>query len=377
MCCVMPPASRSATRVVADRVEQRRLAVIDVAHDRNDRPARDQVLRIGGLVALGGDFLLEAAGLDFRAKARGQRLGHVEIDRGVDGHHQAAIEQRLERVLDADLETIGQVLHRHAFREGDGAGDRRRRRGLRLPVADAAARRASAPASCPTGDDAVAADGNRDAAACPGRCGMPPAGRTGCDGSGRGPPSIAAVLLWSGRGWPNGRCPCGRARLPVAACGGRGDGGTTRGGCGTSWRFGCSGGALGGALPGSSTRRRMLGGTKRPAAFSRDGLEPVRALAAAIGGRRVSAGATGSATGARRFDDRLGRDFDDRRAVLRPAAAAALRPAARGDRFVGRRFCGPGLLDQARRTERRRGGLRRLRGGSRALLARRGLGLAA
>ena len=117
----------------------------------------------------------------------------------------------------------------------------------------------------------------------PGRCGMPVVGRTGCDGSGRGPPSIAAVLLCSGRGDPYGRCPCGRARLPVAACGGRGGaGGTTRGGCGTSCRFGCSGGALGGAFPGSSTRKRMLGGTKRPA-FSRAISAAGSALAAAAG----------------------------------------------------------------------------------------------
>ena len=115
---------------LANRVEQRRLAVIDVAHDRDDRPARDQVLRIGGLVALGDDFLLEAARLDLGAEARGERLRGFEIDRGVDGHHHPAIEQRLQRVLDAHFETIGQVLHRHAFGEGDGARDRRRR-GLR------------------------------------------------------------------------------------------------------------------------------------------------------------------------------------------------------------------------------------------------------
>ena len=40
MCCVMPPASRSATFVVADGVEQRRLAVVDVAHDGDDRGAQ-------------------------------------------------------------------------------------------------------------------------------------------------------------------------------------------------------------------------------------------------------------------------------------------------------------------------------------------------
>ena len=53
--------------------------------------------------------------------------------------------------------------------------------------------------------------------------------------------------------------------------------------------------------------------------------------------------------------------------------AAAPRPAAR-DGLVGLRLGGPGLLDQARRTQRRRGGLRRLRRGrGGALLARRGL----
>ncbi len=115
---------------LADRVEQRRLAVIDVAHDRHDRPARDQVLRIGDLVALGADFLLEAARLDLGAEIRGERFRGLEVDGGVDRHHQPAIEQRLEGVLDAHFEAIGQILHRHAFREGDGARDRRRR-GLR------------------------------------------------------------------------------------------------------------------------------------------------------------------------------------------------------------------------------------------------------
>ena len=112
--------------------------------------------------------------------------------------------------------------------------------------------------------------------------------------AGRWPAGPAATAAAAGRrAWrrcrsraarlSDGRGPCGRARLPVAACVGRGAaGGTTRGGCGTSWRRGCSGGALGGALPGSSTRSRMLGGTKRPAAFSR-----------ATSG--VSAGSAGSA----------------------------------------------------------------------------------
>ena len=127
-------------------------------------------------------------------------LRGFEIDRGVDGHHHAAIEQRLQRVLDADLEAIGQILHRHAFGEGDGARDRRRRgrrgRLLRALQRIALLRRLQAA----TGDADAAAGSPAASAAGPDAAACRVAGRTGCDGSGRGPPSIAAVLLCSGRG---------------------------------------------------------------------------------------------------------------------------------------------------------------------------------
>ena len=44
MCCVMPPASRRDDGGLADRVEQRRLAVVDVTHDRDDGRARGEIL---------------------------------------------------------------------------------------------------------------------------------------------------------------------------------------------------------------------------------------------------------------------------------------------------------------------------------------------
>ena len=40
MCWVMPPASPATTFAVADAVEQRGLAVVDVTHDGDDRRAR-------------------------------------------------------------------------------------------------------------------------------------------------------------------------------------------------------------------------------------------------------------------------------------------------------------------------------------------------
>ena len=128
MCCVMPPASRSATLRLADRVEQRRLAVVDVAHDRDDRRARLDVLGLR-LLALGRDeLLLEAPHLDLGAELAGDVLGGLDVERAVDGHHHALHQQLGEHVLDAHVELVGEILDRHALGERDGAGDRRRRR---------------------------------------------------------------------------------------------------------------------------------------------------------------------------------------------------------------------------------------------------------
>ena len=118
----MPPASRSATRVVADGVEQARLAVVDVAHDGDDRRARDDVLgaRFAFVVDL-QQLLFEALHLDVGAElARDHRRG-VGVERGVDRQHQPLHQQLGEDVLDAQVELVREILHRHAFGERDGA----------------------------------------------------------------------------------------------------------------------------------------------------------------------------------------------------------------------------------------------------------------
>ena len=56
MCWVMPPASPATTSVEADAVQQQRLAVVDVAHDGDDRWAGPLV----GVVLL--VLVLEVAG---------------------------------------------------------------------------------------------------------------------------------------------------------------------------------------------------------------------------------------------------------------------------------------------------------------------------
>src|SRR5262245_36001460 len=99
--------------------------------------------------------------------------------------------------------------------------------------------------------------------------------RTGCDGSGRGPPSMPGVV---GRGGEYGCRICpgapGRPGPPgfapgapgfAVAPGGCAAGGCTMRGCDTCGRFaGVSGRAGCGTLPGSSMRSRIVGGTKRP-----------------------------------------------------------------------------------------------------------------
>ena len=60
---------------------------------------------------------------------RATSLRRVHVDGRVDGHHHAAVEQRLQHFLHAHVELVRQILHRHALGERDGAGHRRRRHG--------------------------------------------------------------------------------------------------------------------------------------------------------------------------------------------------------------------------------------------------------
>ena len=114
--------------------------------------------------------------------------------------------------FDADVELVREILHGHALGERDRARDRRRRR--RQRCAHGRSRRTSR--LCP-----LAGRWPRTAAAYGGRGGMPGplriharprrhAGllrRTGCDGSGRGPPT----------GICGGRGPAGRGGIGAAA----------------------------------------------------------------------------------------------------------------------------------------------------------------
>jgi hypothetical protein len=94
MCCVMPPASERPRRS-ADGVEQRRLAVVDVPHDRHDgRPGHHGVGRV-----LDGDLLglvLDAQDRDLALHLGADQLDGLVGERLGDGHELAQAHHRLD-----------------------------------------------------------------------------------------------------------------------------------------------------------------------------------------------------------------------------------------------------------------------------------------
>ena len=109
---------------LTDRVQQRRLAVVDVAHDRHDRRALDEVLvgvvedGLGDLLVLGVDDLDLFAELDREQLDRvvGQGLG--------ERAHLAQRHQLLDDLRGRDVQVLGHVL------DGRARVDRNRRRVL-------------------------------------------------------------------------------------------------------------------------------------------------------------------------------------------------------------------------------------------------------
>ena len=106
MCWVMPPASPPTTLVCADRVEQRGLAVVDVAHDGHDRRTRLQRRGVVGSVeqAFFDVGLGDAA--HRVAEFLGEQLRGVGVDRVGDLRHVTLLHQHLDDV-DARAPTCG------------------------------------------------------------------------------------------------------------------------------------------------------------------------------------------------------------------------------------------------------------------------------
>ena len=120
---------RDATRLargdvgVADRVEQRSLPVVDVAHDRDDRGAGLLVAFFVGLT----DEALFDVGLRY-ALGRVAELAHdefrrVRVDHVVDLVHRALTHQELDDVNGSFGHAVGEFLYRDDFRNDHLAHD--------------------------------------------------------------------------------------------------------------------------------------------------------------------------------------------------------------------------------------------------------------
>ena len=104
---------------VADRVEQRRLAVVDMAHDGDDRRARNGGAFVVGLIEQA--FLDVGFGdaLDRMAHFLGDELGVVGIEHVGQGHHAALAHQKLDHVDRALGHAAREFLDRDGFRKHD------------------------------------------------------------------------------------------------------------------------------------------------------------------------------------------------------------------------------------------------------------------
>ena len=130
MCCVIPPCSLAAMLVRADRVEERGLAVVDVAEERHDRRARETMS--SGAVDDAGLELEHRRGLevlrgldrDLGVELDAEQLDRVLLELVVDLRGDAVVDEELldDRVR-LDAQRLGERLHRDGHLDLDLADD--------------------------------------------------------------------------------------------------------------------------------------------------------------------------------------------------------------------------------------------------------------
>ena len=116
---------------LADGIQQRRLAVVDVAHDgHNGRPGLQVPgLRLGALQHL---VVLGRHGLHLVAELGGDEACGIDIDGLVDGDHRAQAEKLVDDVACAHAHLLGQLAHPDGLRDPDPPLARLGDRDLRL-----------------------------------------------------------------------------------------------------------------------------------------------------------------------------------------------------------------------------------------------------
>src|SRR6185436_18958332 len=111
---------------LADGVEQRRLAVVDVAHDRDDRRALDEVL--GGVLEsrLVVGRVVGVDDLDLLLERLGEHADGLVGQRLRERHHLAHHHQLLDDLRHGHAEVLGDVLDGRARVDPDDVGAERR-----------------------------------------------------------------------------------------------------------------------------------------------------------------------------------------------------------------------------------------------------------
>ena len=94
--------------------------MVDVAHDGHDRRTALELLgRILGVV-LGQIFLFREAHLfHFVAELGGDDGGGVDVQRLVDGRHDAEVEQHLDELVGLQAHLVRHVRHADGFLDAD------------------------------------------------------------------------------------------------------------------------------------------------------------------------------------------------------------------------------------------------------------------
>ena len=115
-----------------DRVEQRRLTVVYVTHDRNHRSTRNQISRVLGQL----DFkaLLFFVGNVARARPElaGHRLGQLKVQRLVDRRENLLLDELLDHQIRLDAKLICELLNSQTLGNSNVFVNRRQR-DFRLP----------------------------------------------------------------------------------------------------------------------------------------------------------------------------------------------------------------------------------------------------
>ena len=112
---------------VADRVQQARLAVVDVTHDRDDRRPEHEVVLVAGVLAVGDGeaveqlavLLLRADDLHLVVHLGAEQLEDLVGDRLRRGDHLAEVEQHLHQRGRVGVDLVGEVGQRRTAGELD------------------------------------------------------------------------------------------------------------------------------------------------------------------------------------------------------------------------------------------------------------------